>query len=120
MLNVIYHKSFKTTEKKKCVDDETYLTMLDYIEWFDSPELIDRRTKIHEVETQTFTDKVEETLVDLPGYEAVSVEDGEFIEEDADEDASESCECDEEKPKRGRKKGSSKKPKTIDMEVELV
>lgn len=39
MLNVIYHKSFKTTGKKKCVDDETYKQMLDYIEWFDSPAL---------------------------------------------------------------------------------
>lgn len=44
MLNIIYHKSFKETGKKECVIDEIYHQMLDYIEWFDSPALIDRRT----------------------------------------------------------------------------
>lgn len=39
MLNIIYHKSFKETGKKECVNDETYKKMLDYIEWFDSPAL---------------------------------------------------------------------------------
>lgn len=43
MLSVIYHKSFKSTGRKKCIPDEIYKQLLDYIEWFDSPDLIDRR-----------------------------------------------------------------------------
>lgn len=43
MLNVIYHVTFKETGRKECVTDDIYKEMLDYIEWFDSPDLIDRR-----------------------------------------------------------------------------
>ena len=45
MLNIIYHKTFKETGFKKCVQDDVYYEILDFVEWFDSPALIDRREK---------------------------------------------------------------------------
>ena len=66
MLNVIYHKSFKETGEKRCVPDKLYHQMLDYIEWFNSPDLVDRSEtlkktckKSEEVEEKV-TEKVEE------------------------------------------------------------
>jgi len=48
MLSVIYHKTFKETGLKKCLHDDICREMLDYIEWFDSPDLIDRKEIIEE------------------------------------------------------------------------
>lgn len=68
MLNVIYHKSFKETGEKRCIPDELYHQMLDYVEWFNSPDLVDRsgsankkckKIELEEVEEEV-TEKVEE------------------------------------------------------------
>ena len=49
MLNVIYHKTFKETGRKECICDEDYHQRLDYIEWFNSPDLVDRRKVIEKL-----------------------------------------------------------------------
>ncbi len=68
MLNVIYHKSFKETGEKRCIPDDLYNQMLDYVEWFNSPDLVDRsetlnktckKKELVEVEEE-ITEKVEE------------------------------------------------------------
>ena len=51
MLNVIYHKTFKETGRKECICDEEYRKRLDYIEWFNSPDLVDRK-KIRDKEKE--------------------------------------------------------------------
>lgn len=108
MLNIIYHKSFATSGHKECVDDDTYLKMLDYIEWFDSPALIDKRSPSSTDDLKIIDD------------EEMEDEDKDQNENEEDQQDQEDSDDQDKSPKKGRKKGSCNKPKTIDMEVELT
>lgn len=42
MLHVIYHKTFNETGLKQCIADDIWVELLDFKEWFNSPDMVDR------------------------------------------------------------------------------
>lgn len=46
MYKVIYNKNFKTSGLKKVVTDAEAQELIDYIEWFDDPRLVDKNKYI--------------------------------------------------------------------------
>jgi hypothetical protein len=46
MYKVIYNKNFKTLGLKKVVTDAEAQNLIDYIEWFDDPRLVDKNNYV--------------------------------------------------------------------------
>lgn len=46
MYKVIYNKNFKTSGLKKVVTDAEAQELIDYIEWFDDPRLVDKNNYV--------------------------------------------------------------------------
>lgn len=62
MLNIIYHKTYKESGFKRCVDDETYKSLLDSVEWFSSPALIN--DEVDNKSDDNKSDKIKEKIVE--------------------------------------------------------